>query len=150
MKWNDLTDQDCPVARAMAVVGDRWTLLILRDCLRGIRRFDQFQDSLGITRHLLSERLKKLETAGLLRRQPYQDRPLRHEYRLTRAGKEFAPVMLALVGWADRHLPSDQPAPFAFRLRDSGAPIDPVLTDRASGTELDHRNVRMVPNPDAA
>ena len=70
MKWNELTEQDCPIARAMAVVGDRWTLMILRDCLMGIRRFDQFQDSLGITRHLLSERLKKLESLGLLRRQP--------------------------------------------------------------------------------
>lgn len=148
MKWNELTEQDCPIARAMAVVGDRWTLMILRDCMMGIRRFDQFQDSLGITRHLLSERLKKLESLGLLRRQPYQERPVRHEYRLTRAGKEFAPVMLALADWAGRNLPSDLPQPFEFVLRDSGAPIDPAVTDRTTGTEIDHRNVRMVATVD--
>jgi DNA-binding HxlR family transcriptional regulator len=146
MKWNELEDQPCPVARAMGVVGDRWTLLILRECLLGLRRFDQLQKSLGITRHLLSDRLKRLEAMRLLRREAYQQRPLRHEYRLTRAGKEFAPVMLALQDWAGRNLPCEAEPPFQFITREHGTLIEPVLTDRATGTELNHRNVRMVPN----
>ncbi len=83
MKWNNLSNESCPVARALSVVGDRWTLLILRDCLLGVRRFDLLQANLGITRHVLADRLKKLETAGLLERRPYQERPLRHEYHTT-------------------------------------------------------------------
>ncbi|MGR3760532.1 winged helix-turn-helix transcriptional regulator [Roseobacteraceae bacterium NS-SX3] len=144
MKWHDLKDEACPVARAMAVIGDRWTLLVLRDCFLGVRRFDRFQESLGITRHLLAERLKRLEAMGLLQRVPYQERPLRHEYRLTEAGKAFAPVLLALQGWARQNLPSDTPAPFEFLTRDGGRPITPVVTDQTSGQELNHRTVVMV------
>ncbi|MBE1285708.1 MAG: transcriptional regulator [Rhodobacteraceae bacterium] len=145
MKWNDLNDESCPMARAMGVVGDRWTLLILRDAMSGIRRFDQFQENLGITRHVLAERLKKLEALGLMRREPYQDRPVRYDYRLTRAGKEFAPVMLAMTDWAARNLPHDDPAPFRFVARDTGTEIEPALTDRLTGQELTYRSVRMVP-----
>jgi DNA-binding HxlR family transcriptional regulator len=145
MKWNDLNTEACPIARAMGVVGDRWTLLVLRNCFLGMRRFDQLQEDLGITRHVLAERLKKLEGLGLLRREPYQERPLRHEYRLTRAGKEFAPVMLSLSAWAEKNLPHDDPSPACFILRDQGSVIDPVLTDRDTHQELNHRTVRMIP-----
>ncbi|MDE4132534.1 helix-turn-helix domain-containing protein [Phaeobacter sp. QD34_3] len=146
MKWHDMKDAACPVARAMAVIGDRWTLLILRECFLGTRRFDGFQQRLGITRHLLAERLKRLESAGLLKRHPYQERPLRHEYRLTDSGKAFAPVMLALQDWSRNNLPCDDSAPISFVLRENGAEIDPVLTDRRSGQELNHRTVLMRPN----
>ena len=149
MKWHELEKQACPIARAMGVVGDRWTLLILRDCLIGLRRFDQLQDNLGITRHLLAERLKRLESMGLLRREPYQERPVRYEYRLTRAGKEFAPVMLSLQDWARRHLPSEDPIPFEFVTREEGSIIEPALTDRRTGQELNHRTVRMIPSEKA-
>ncbi|WP_083100570.1 winged helix-turn-helix transcriptional regulator [Pseudophaeobacter leonis] len=145
MKWHDLTDDACPLARAMGVIGDRWTLLILRECFLGVRRFDSFQKRLGVTRHLLAERLKRLETMGLLERRPYQERPLRHEYRLTASGKEFAPVLLAMQDWAQRNLPSPVPTPFTFVTRDSGEKVDPVLTDRHSGAELNHRSVLMAP-----
>jgi DNA-binding HxlR family transcriptional regulator len=145
MKWHDLTDNACPLARAMGVIGDRWTLLILRECFLGVRRFDSFQKRLGVTRHLLAERLKRLETMGLLERRPYQERPLRHDYRLTAAGKEFAPVLLAMQDWAQRNLPSPVPAPFSFVTRDDGEEVDPVLTDRHSGQELSYRSVLMLP-----
>lgn len=147
MKWHDLTDDACPLARAMGVIGDRWTLLILRECFLGVRRFDSFQKRLGVTRHLLAERLKRLETMGLLERRPYQDRPLRHDYRLTASGKEFAPVLLAMQDWAQRNLPSPVPTPFSFVTREGGHEVDPVLTDRHSGQELNHRTVLMVPAP---
>jgi DNA-binding HxlR family transcriptional regulator len=145
MKWHDLTDDACPLARAMGVIGDRWTLLILRECFLGVRRFDSFQKRLGVTRHLLAERLKRLETMGLLERRPYQERPLRHEYRLTVSGKEFAPVLLAMQDWAQQNLPSPVPAPFSFVTRDGGEEVDPVLTDRHSGQELNHLSVLMIP-----
>lgn len=145
MKWHDLNDNACPLARAMGVIGDRWTLLILRECFLGVRRFDSFQKRLGVTRHLLAERLKRLETMGVLERRPYQERPLRHEYRLTASGKEFAPVMLAMQDWARKNLPSTEPIPFRFVTRDGGQEVDPVLTDRTSGQVLDHRSVLMVP-----
>lgn len=145
MKWHDLSDDACPLARAMGVIGDRWTLLILRECFLGVRRFDSFQKRLGVTRHLLAERLKRLEAMGLLERHPYQDRPLRHDYRLTTSGKEFAPVLLAMQDWAQRNLPSPVPAPFSFVTRDGENEVVPVLTDRHSGQELTHRTVLMVP-----
>lgn len=144
MKWNDLNDAACPLARTMGVVGDRWTLLILRECFLGVRRFDHFQKRLGVTRHLLAERLKRLETIGVLERRPYQERPLRHEYRLTAAGKEFAPVLLALQDWGARNLPSEEPQPFAFVSRETGKIVTPVVTDHDTGIELNHRSVSMV------
>jgi len=150
MKWHDLNGDTCPLARAMGVVGDRWTLLILRECFLGVRRFDGFQKRLGVTRHLLAERLKRLETMGVLERRPYQERPLRHEYRLTAAGKDFAPVLLAMQDWAQHNLPSEAAAPFAFVTRDSGAEVEPVLTDKITGQELNYKTVLMVPATAAA
>ncbi|HBM41407.1 MAG TPA: transcriptional regulator, partial [Sulfitobacter sp.] len=105
MKWNELQNESCPVARGLSVVGDRWTMLVLRDCFLGIRRFEQMQDRLGITRHVLADRLRKLEGAGVLRREAYQDRPLRHEYRLTERGKALYPMLVSLIDWANAHVP---------------------------------------------
>ena len=106
VKWNDLACEECPVARGLSVVGDRWTLLILRDCFTGIRRFDDFQKSLGITRHVLAARLKALEESGVLVRVRYRERPPRYEYRLTDKGEALRPVLRALRMWADAHVPA--------------------------------------------
>ena len=86
MKWDDIDQQGCSVARALSVLGERWTLLIIGDAFRGTRRFDDFQRSLGVTRHRLSERLGKLVYEGVLTRVAYMERPTRYEYRLTRKG----------------------------------------------------------------
>ena len=83
MRWTDLAEQDCSVARTVAVIGDRWTLMILRDLFLGVRRFEDFERRLGISRSIIAERLKTLVDEGVLRREAYQDRPVRHEYRLT-------------------------------------------------------------------
>jgi DNA-binding HxlR family transcriptional regulator len=83
MRWNELADERCSIARTVSVIGDRWTLLILRDCFLGIRRFEAFEARLGITRHILADRLKKLVDEGVLKKVPYRDRQERHEYRLT-------------------------------------------------------------------
>ena len=142
MRWSELSQEDCPVARGLSVIGDRWTMLIVRDCFLGVRRFEQFQERLGITRHVLTDRLRKLEAAGVLRREAYQKRPLRHEYRLTERGKELHPVLLTLIAWANRNVPNDGPPPFDLVARDGADPVVPVLVDEASGERLTHRNVR--------
>ena len=109
-KWDDLCEDWCPVARAMSVIGDRWTLLIVRDCFLGKSRFDQFQSSLGITRHLLSDRLKRLVAQGVLEKNPYQMRPPRYDYRLTEKGRDFAPALVGLKDWGKRYMPIRKPA----------------------------------------
>ena len=101
MKWDDIDQQVCSVARALSVLGERWTLLIIRDAFRGTRRFDDFQRSLGVTRHRLSERLGKLVDEGVLTRVAYMERPTRYEYRLTRKGLALYPVLMTLSQWGD-------------------------------------------------
>ena len=139
MRWSELKDEACPVARGLSVVGDRWTMLVLRDCFRGVRRFEAFQKRLGITRHVLADRLRKLEEAGVLERRLYQSRPPRHEYRLTEKGLALHPVLVTLVAWAEKWEPK---AGAASRLisRDSGKPVEPVLVDARSGERLTHRS----------
>jgi DNA-binding HxlR family transcriptional regulator len=100
MKWDALEEEPCSLARTVAVIGDRWSLLILRECYLRIRRFEEFQSSLGITRHLLAERLKKLVGYGVLRRVPYQDSPKRYEYILTQKGLDLYPIIMSIVHWA--------------------------------------------------
>ncbi len=143
MRWNELCDDPCPVARSLAVIGDRWTLLVLRECFFGVRRFEQFQERLGITRHVLAERLRKLEGEGVLTRVPYQQRPLRCEYRLTDKGKDLHDVLMTLVAWAERHAPPDEERgePFTLIMRDTGKPAEPVVTDATSGQRITCKTV---------
>ncbi|MEV7728153.1 winged helix-turn-helix transcriptional regulator [Streptomyces sp. NPDC087917] len=96
-----LGDADCSIAQALDVVGDWWTLLIVRDTARGLHRFDELQHELGVSRKVLAERLKLLVEAGVLTREPYQERPVRHEYRLTPRGRGLLPVLVALQDWGD-------------------------------------------------
>ena len=94
--------QDCSIARALEVVGERWTLLIVRDVLLGLCRFDQLQQSLGVARNVLAARLGRLVDEGVLERVPYSKRPPRHEYRLTEKGRELEPALTALRRWGDQ------------------------------------------------
>ncbi|MFE2757192.1 winged helix-turn-helix transcriptional regulator [Actinosynnema sp. NPDC059335] len=98
--------QVCSIARALEVVGERWTLLIVRDALSGVTRFDGFLNRMPIARNVLSDRLNGLVECGVLERVQYQDRPPRHEYLLTARGRELTPVVLALMAWGDRHMPT--------------------------------------------
>ena len=102
MRWRDVGRLDCSIARTLAVVGDRWTLLVLRDAFLGTRRFEAFQRQLGITRHRLADRLAKLVRHGVLRREAYA--PGRFEYRLTEKGIDLYGVVVMLAGWGDRWL----------------------------------------------
>ena len=96
MKWDALEEEPCSLARTVAVIGDRWSLLILRECFLRIRRFDDFQASLGITRHLLADRLKKLVRFGVLRKIPYSEAPKRYEYILTQKGLDLYPIIMSI------------------------------------------------------
>ena len=96
-------DQNCSIARSLEVLGDRWTILIMRDAFMRVRRFEDFQRNLGVARNVLTDRLGRLVEEGILERVPYQDRPARFEYRLTEKGIDLWPVMIALLRWGDRH-----------------------------------------------
>ncbi len=107
MRWEELDREACSVARALSVVGDRWTLMILRECFLGTRRFEAFEQRLGIARHVLADRLKKLHEANVLAKVAYQDRPRREEYRLTDIGRDLYPVMVTLAQWGDKYMAPD-------------------------------------------
>ena len=109
--------QNCSIARALELVGERWTLLIIRDAFLGLRRFDEFQDSLGVARNVLAERLGRLVGEAILERTAYSERPPRFEYRLTEKGRDLAVPLLALMQWGDRHL-SPKPPRIARRRSD--------------------------------
>lgn len=127
MRWRDVGGVTCSVARALSVVGDRWTLLILRDAFRRVRRFEDFQRGIGITRHRLADRLGKLVREGVMERVRYQERPPRYEYKLTAKGRDLYPVVVSLVGWGDRWMAGDDGPPIELVHRDCGRVIAPVL-----------------------
>lgn len=143
MRWEELDQQPCSLARTLAVVGDRWTLMVLRDCFLGIRRFDQFEKRLGITRHVLADRLKKLVEHGVLTRVPYQQRPLREEYRLTESGLALHPVIMALVSWGDRYMADERGAPIEHRHRACGQLMRPVTVCSECGEPVTARDIEV-------
>ena len=102
VKRTPFADWPCPIARAVDIVGDWWTPLVLRDMFRGVTRFDQFEKSLHIGRNVLTQRLNRLVAEGLVERVPYQTKPLRHEYVLTEMGRDIKPVLTALYQWGDK------------------------------------------------
>ena len=131
------------MARTLEVVGERWTLLILRDAFLGVRRFDDFQRSLGIARNVLNTRLQRLVDAGLLERRRYQERPERFEYRLTDVGLDLWPAIVALMRFGDRHLVGDDGPPMLLEHRDCGGRVTDFGTCEACGAQLTPREVRI-------
>ncbi len=104
MRWRDVGRLDCTIARTLSVIGDRWTLLVLRDAFLGTHKFEEFQRSLRIPRHRLADRLAKLVKHGVLRREGYQARPARFEYRLTEKGIDLYGVVVTVAQWGDEHM----------------------------------------------
>lgn len=98
-----------PIDQTLALVGDRWSILVLRAAFRGIHRFDDFCDDLSIARPILTSRLRKLVAGGLLEKHPYQDRPVRYDYRLSAAGTALSPAIVALVRWSDEYMAEGKP-----------------------------------------
>jgi DNA-binding HxlR family transcriptional regulator len=131
--------QTCSIARAMEILGERWTFLILRESFYGVRRFSDIQRNLGIARNILSTRLQTLVGAGILERVLYQEEPERYEYRLSDAGKDLYPAIVTLMRWGDRHL-CDEP-PVVLRHNPCGHEADPRLVCSHCRAELDPHEV---------
>ncbi len=119
--------QNCSVARALELVGERWSLLIVRDLMLGYRRFDALHERLGIARNVLTSRLELLVDEGVLERRLYQERPPRYEYHLTAKGRDLWPVIIALHSWGDRYL------------QESGPPV--VIEHRGCGGRINDRRI---------
>lgn len=136
MRWEDINQQLCSIAQTLAVVGDRWTLLILRDAFLGTRRFEKFHRQLGVSRHRLTERLNKLVDNGVLEKVLYQERPPRYEYRLTEKGLDLLPVMLTLSDWGTRWCADDTGAPVEYLHRTCNRLARPVLSCSECGEPM--------------
>src|SRR3954453_14102864 len=143
-------DKNCSVARALEVLGDRWTLLVIRDAFLGIRRFDDFQRDLGVARNVLSDRLARLVDEGLLERRRYQERPERFEYRLTDKGVDLWPTVITLMKWGDRYYAPPQGPPRIVRHRGGGGEVTGQLTCERCGRMLTAREVTSEPGPGAS
>ena len=123
MLGRDYSGQNCSIARSLEIVGERWTLLILRDAFLGVTRFERFQERLKLAPNILTKRLRALTDAGVLERRPYQERPERYEYVLTERGKGLLPVILGLMEWGDGNLAPDGP-PALARHAGCGGPVE--------------------------
>jgi DNA-binding HxlR family transcriptional regulator len=148
MKIDRLDRTLCPVARTLERVGDTWSLMILRDALHGLTRFDQFRRSLGVAPNILTDRLGRLVEAGFLERRRYNERPPRDEYVLTEVGRDFQPVLFALMAFGNRHFAKEG---VASQLVDAatGTPADPVLVDAHTGRRVDEGGFRLAAGPAA-
>lgn len=147
--YQEYDSETCSIARTLALVGDRWTLLVLRDVANGVRRFDDLVSHLGVARNVLSRRLAALVESDLIVRTAYRAEGARerYEYRLSHAGRELMPVLLAFMAWGDQHLAGDDGPPAVTRHADCGAKVRVLVTCEA-GHELGARpRVRVEPGP---
>ncbi|CAN7142529.1 helix-turn-helix transcriptional regulator [Bosea sp. LjRoot90] len=140
---------ECPCARAVETVGEWWSILILRDALQGLTRFDDFERSLGIAPNMLARRLKHLTESGLFERLLYSERPKRYEYILTEKGRDFFPVVVALIGFANRHL-APEGASLLLAERGTGRPILPIVVDAATLQPVTAESASVVAGPRAS
>src|SRR5580704_9462634 len=138
----------CPIARSLERVGEWWSMLIMRDALHGLTRFDEFQKSLGIAPNMLARRLTALVEAGLLERRRYSVRPPRDEYRPTARGRDFRPVLIALLVFGNRHFAPEGTSVTIVDAQ-SGAEAEPIIVDRASGRPIREPEFAWVPGPAA-
>lgn len=144
MTPRNLSEMECSIARALDVVGERWSLLILRDAFYGVRRFDDFQRDLGVARNILTDRLAKLVREEVLERIQYEQRPPRFEYKLTQKGRELLPVLLTMMHWGDRWSSDDSP-PVTLTHTTCGHDTHGVLTCAHCGEELRRSELRVHP-----
>ena len=148
MRRKSFGNMQCPIARSLERVGEWWSILILRDAAHGLTRFDEFQESLGIAPNILTRRLKALVEARLLERRRYSERPLRDEYVLTQAGRDFRPVLWALLAWGNKHFAPEGPSVVIIDVQ-TGGEADPLVIDRKSGRPLVPPDFRSAAGPAA-
>jgi DNA-binding HxlR family transcriptional regulator len=149
MLLRDYRGQDCSIAATLELIGERWTLLVIRDVFMGNRRFDEIQRSLGVARNVLASRLERLLDEGLLEKRPYQERPERFEYFLTDKGLDLWPVLIALIGWGDRHATGDQGPSVAIVHKECGGRVNDRRICERCGEWLNVRDARAVRLRDA-
>ena len=151
MQRKTLLHAECPIARSLERVGEWWSILIMRDALHGLKRFEEFSRSLEIAPNMLTRRLNSLVEAGLLERQPYSQRPLRYQYVPTSRGEDFRVVLMAFVAWGNRHYAPEGESVQIVE-RETGRSVLPMMADIADGhlVPLDQCSVRAGPAASAA
>ncbi len=147
MRWEDLGDQNCSVARSLAVFGDRWTLMVLRNCFLGVKRFDDFLRDLDLSRTILTDRLNKLVEHGVLEKIPYQVKPTRHDYRLTQKGRDLHPIIMAIVQWGDQYYAIDGEPPIIRTHTRCGKDFQSVTVCSECGEPILAHEVTVRSNP---
>ncbi|WP_374545959.1 winged helix-turn-helix transcriptional regulator [Rhodoblastus sp.] len=150
MERTSFAEMRCSLARALELVGDWWTPLVLRDLFIGVKRFDALAEDLGVSRNLLTRRLKALEDHGVIQRRAYQERPRRYEYGLTEAGRDLVPILIALTAWGDRWAQPEQGAPILFRHKACGCGFQPRIVCSACGKPFGADDVTPMPGPGGA
>ncbi|HWD11328.1 MAG TPA: helix-turn-helix domain-containing protein [Solirubrobacteraceae bacterium] len=150
MLGNRYENQTCSVAATLDVVGERWSLLIVRNVMLGLRRFEEMQQNLGIARNVLQSRLSGLVEQGVLERRAYRERPARYEYRLTDKGLDLWPTIVALMQWGDRHAAAPAGPPVVLEHRDCGGSVDEHRICARCGERLKVRDVRAFAGPGAS
>ena len=148
MKYKSYDHMNCSLAQTLNIVGERWTLLILRDAFFGAKRFGQFERSLGVAKNILSARLNQLVEEGIMEKRESEE-GAHPEYVLTEAGLDLQPVLLAMTHWGDRHRPNPKGERLVFVERASGDPIRPMSVVSQDGRTLSPRDVRATPGPGA-
>jgi DNA-binding HxlR family transcriptional regulator len=144
---SDYPGQICSIAKALEVVGERWSLLIVRDVMNGRRRFDQLQKGLGVARNVLATRLERLVEEDILERRPYQTNPERFEYFLTEKGLDLWPALVALLRWGDRHSPMPDGPPMLIVHKVCGGRVSDRGICESCGEVLHARDARALPGP---
>jgi|TARA_B100000315_G_scaffold205050_1_gene198658 DNA-binding HxlR family transcriptional regulator len=145
VKLKPFDNMNCALAKTLDIIGERWTLLILRDAFFGTRRFDEFRHNLGIARNILTVRLKRLVSEGIMERRPLDSG--RYEYVLTNKGLDLQPVLLSMTHWGDHYKPSPKGRRMIFIERASGQPIADMSVRSADGRALAPRDIKGVPGP---
>jgi DNA-binding HxlR family transcriptional regulator len=147
LDWREFDSELCSIQRTLALIGEKWTILIIRDAANGIRRFDDFRKHTGVSEAVLSDRLRNLVARGILETREYREpgQRRRHEYRLTARGWDLFPVLIALMQWGDAHLDGEQP--WQVRHRGCEAPVRAEVRCTSDGERLTPRDTEVVPGP---
>ena len=143
----DFPRDACSMASTLEVIGERWTMHVLRESFLGVRRFEDYRRNIGVARNILSDRLNTLVTEGILRRELYSERQPRYEYRLTRKGIDLHEILIALMKWGNRWTPNEDGPAVVLRHRECGGTVEPVLSCPDCGEPVHAWDLEALPGP---